>query len=282
MNDAIKAAPGTARPFLFAIPKHLAPAPGVPALAPVVPRPDTEKPTTTAPEMPWSGPFNAGPYWAGETVFVVASGPSIMHTNFETIRGRKVICINSSFERVPFADILYFGDARWYEENKTTINTSFKGRVVTVTNAAKSKRFLKLSRLKPESQATGFSDRRDTVASQRTSLQGAMNLAAHLCAATNGPVGNIVLIGADMGRDDKNNSHGHKPHKWINRPGNVTWDEQMRHLKWIVPHLQTRGIRVLNCSLTSRIPWWPKMTLQDFLTLEKLSEKGGWNWADKI
>lgn len=235
-----------------------------------------------APPMPLCGPWSVGPYWAGETVFVVASGPSIRDTDFELIRGRKIICVNSSYERVPFADILYFGDGRWWDAHKITLNTTFKGRVVTCSGIAKSKRLLKLHRMKPESQATGYSDRRDMIASQRTSLQGAMNLAGHLIAPSSGKAGNIVLIGADMGRAADGSSHGHTPHKWVNRPGNITWDEQMRHLKWIVPHLQKRGIKVVNASMTSRIPWFPKMTLQEFLSLEKVARKGGWDWASKL
>jgi hypothetical protein len=95
-----------------------------------------------------------------------------------------------------------------------------------------------------------------------------MNLAAHLNSDEK-VKGKIVLLGADMARDVKSGvSHGHTPHKWPTRPGNVTWDEQMRHLKWIVPHLRERGIEVVNCSMESRIPWWTKRTLEDFLKSE--------------
>jgi len=122
--------------------------------------------------------------------------------------------------------------------------------------------------MKPDSVATGFQASREGVASQRTSLQGGMNLAAHL-NSDDKIKGKIVLIGADMGRDPATNiSHGHRPHKWVPRPGNITWDEQMRHLKWIVPHLRDRGIEVTNCNMISRIPWWPKMTLEEYLSKE--------------
>ncbi len=242
-----------------------------------------ETPPLESPPMPLCGPWSIYPHWAGETVFVIGSGPSIRDTDFELIRGRKIICVNSSYERVPFADLLYFGDGRWWEHHKIKLNTEFKGRIVTCSGIAKSKRLLKIGRMKPESQATGFSARRDLVASQRTSIQGAMNMAAHLMTPLDGgKPGNIVLIGADMGRAADGTSHGHKPHKWLPRPGNIVWDEQMRHLKWIVPHLWDRGIKVVNCSTVSRIPWFPKMTLQEFLTLEKVARKGGWDWATKL
>jgi len=214
------------------------------------------------------GPWTINPYWLGETVFVVGSGPSILKTNFELIRGRKIICINSSYEIVPFASMVYFGDGRWWTEHKNALN-KFPGHVVTCSGLVRSNKVLRIHRMKPTNQETGFQYSREGVASQRTSLQGGMNLAAHL-NSNERIKGKIVLLGADMGRDPVTNvSHGHKPHKWPPRPGNVTWDEQMRHLKWIVPHLLKLGIEVTNCSATTRIPWWPRMPLEEFLEKEK-------------
>jgi hypothetical protein len=216
--------------------------------------------------IPIGGPWTMNPYWLGETVFVVASGPSIKRVNFELIRGRKIICINSSFELVPFASIVYFGDGRWYNEHKVALN-EFKGHRVTCSGLVKSKIVLRVNRFKP-ADGVGFHEHRDGLASQRTSLQGGMNMAAHL--NSNDKIkGKIVLIGADMGRDPvTGESHGHKPHRWPSRAGNITWDEQMRHLKWIVKPLQDRGIEVFNTSLGSRIPWWPKISLEEFLKKE--------------
>lgn len=214
------------------------------------------------PMIPPGGPWRVAPLWQGETVFVIAGGPSVAELDLETIRGRKVIAVNSSYERAPFAQFIFFGDGRWHEDHKDNLE-SFAGRLVTVSNMPTDPRILKLKRFKP-SGGLGFAESNDTLASQRTSLQGAMNLAAHLGAKR------IVLLGADMARAANGRSHHHKPHRWTNRPGNVTWDEQLPHLKWIVTPLARRGIEVVNCSLVSRITWWPKMSLSEFLDLEKV------------
>jgi hypothetical protein len=258
----------TARPFFVNIRRPFVPPTGASAPG-------------TLPPIPDSGQWFVRPHWLGETVFIVASGPSIADVDFELIRGRRIICVNSSYERVPFADIVYFGDGRWWEEHKRAL-AGLSCRVVTCSGLPRGKSLLRVGRMKPENPATGFSERRDVVASQRTSLQGAMNLAAHMIYADGGPVGSIVLVGADMGRSKDGRSHGHTPHKWVNRPGNITWDEQMRHLKWIAAPLRKRGIAVVNASPVSRIPWWPKMSLQEFLTMEKLASKGGWDWRRGI
>ena len=72
--------------------------------------------------------------WEGETVFIVGGGPSVLGVDLEVLRGRRVIVINSSVYAVPWADFLYFGDWRWWNEpeNQAAV-ASFAGRVVTVS-----------------------------------------------------------------------------------------------------------------------------------------------------
>ena len=257
-----------ARPRLDASRFMVAPPFVAPTVAPPVVIRKTEPASGVLPPIPFGGEWEIQPHYLGETIFVVASGPSLLKVNYELLRGRKIICVNSSVEHFPFASFLYFGDGRWWAENKKKFG-NFAGHVLSCSGLVTSKRVLKVSRLKPINPATGFSESRKGLASQRTSLQGGMNLAAHLCSDGK-TAGKIVLVAADMGRDPETGiSHGHKPHKWTNRPGNVTWDEQMRHLKWIAAPLQRKGIPVINTSMVSRIPWWPKMTLEKFLEEEK-------------
>lgn len=207
--------------------------------------------TLTPKPTPWSVPKE----WQGETAYIVAGGPSVKQQNLELLRGRRVIVVNSSYLAVPFADILFFGDARWYNEHRRqqTIN-SFKGRVVTCSAAVRGPNILGLTRVNPP---PGFCEEPTKVASQRTNLQGAMNLAAHL------GINRIVLLGADMGRAEDGTTHHHDAHPWKNAPGNACWDMQMEHLALIVEPLKARGIEVINTSSVSRIPWWPKKTLEE-------------------
>ena len=78
----------------------------------------------------WSVPRE----WPGETVFIVGGGPSVLGQDLNALRGRRVIAINSSVHAVPWADILYFADWRWwYEPENRAAATSFAGRVVTTS-----------------------------------------------------------------------------------------------------------------------------------------------------
>ena len=192
-----------------------------------------------------------GPAWEGQTAFIVAGGPSVKTQNLELLNGRKVIVINSSVHVYPRADILFFGDSRWYRdcaENRAAV-LAFQGLVVTTSGMIKAPNIKNMIKIHPPGLAT---DRRALMV-KRTSLTGAINLAVHL------GVKSIVLLGAD-GCAHNGQTHHHKPHKWPVRAG--CWDEQKRDLLTIVKPLVARGIKVINASPGSAYAdLWPVTTL---------------------
>lgn len=201
----------------------------------------------------WSVPRE----WAGETAFIVGGGPSVSKQPVDRLRGRRVIAINSSYELVPWADVLFFGDARWFREiHHQQFIAGFKGRVVTVAvNITRSPKVLLLEKVKPP----GLSDKPDAVTMLHTSMTGAINVAAHFGAAR------ICLLGAD-GRADGKRTHHHSPHRWPVRPG--AWDLQRDELRTTMKPLKKRGIKVVNCSPGSAWDLWPIMSLDEFLHAE--------------
>lgn len=192
--------------------------------------------------------------WPDETAFIVAGGPSVSGIDLSLLKGRRVIVVNSSFTAVPFADFLFFADARWWLEYGARTK-GFGGRIVTVAKALGDKRLLRLHKVKPP---PGLTSKPSHVAMQRTSLHGAMNLAFHL------GVNRIVLLGADMRAAKDGRTHHHKPHKWRVKP--TAWTKQMQDLRMIAAPLAEKGVEVINCSAVSRIDWWPKVDrLEDCL-----------------
>jgi hypothetical protein len=204
--------------------------------------------------------------WPGETAYVVGGGPSLRNVDLACLKGRRVIVVNSSYQLVPFADYLFFGDQRWWLEHDWRPEMqNFRGQIVTCSTSVSHLRVHKVNRrLPPE---IGLAVENDAVVSQRTSTQGAMNLAFHL------GVKRIVLVGIDMGRAPDGASHHHKPHPWPPRPGNVVWDEQLEQLQHIVGPLKRHGVEVINTSPVSRIEWWPKMSLQAALESDNVGRK---------
>ena len=86
-------------------------------------------------------PWRPTKEWAGETAFIVGGGPSALHADLSTLRGRKVIAINSSWRAMPWADFLVFSDNRWWaehgpillDESQRQRPAVFGGRIVAVT-----------------------------------------------------------------------------------------------------------------------------------------------------
>jgi len=207
----------------------------------------------------------ASPDWRGETVFIVGGGTSVRQQNLELLRGRRVIAVNSSYEAVPFADYVFFGDSRWWKEHQSRPALQpFRGRLVTVAKAARGPGLKRMLRVRPP---PGLATNPAHLASQRTSIQGAMNLAVHkIGALLPGAIGGkIVLLGADMCRDENGVSHHHAAHPWKNKPGNKTWEVQQTQLCLIVDHLKKLRVEVINTSPISLLTWWPKATLESTL-----------------
>jgi hypothetical protein len=194
--------------------------------------------------------------WSGETVFIVAGGPSVADQDTDRLKGRNVIVVNSSYERCPFAQYLFFGDRSWWARHSAKVLKSFEGRIVTTSMVANSNgRLHRLKRIPPSSAPLATNP--SNVVWKNTSLHGAINIAVHTGA------GRIVLLGADMRKAPDGRSHHHTPHPKPSRPG--CWGQHMRQLKLTAEPLQKLGIDVVNASPVSLIDWWPKVRFEDCL-----------------
>lgn len=177
--------------------------------------------------------------WPGETVFILAGGPSVLEQNLELIRGRNVIAINSSIHAAPWAKFLYFGDWRWWnvpENNDAAMK--FGGRIVTTSLLVRNNRVLLCRRVNPP----GLSLERDTLMQKFTSLTAATNLAMHLI----GPGGTIVWLGADGCYRADGRTHHHKPHPFSRRVD--CFEKQYEDLITIIPTLKALQIAAFNAS----------------------------------
>jgi len=202
----------------------------------------------------WSVPRE----WPGETVFIVGGGPSVREAELEDLRGRRVIAINSSVYAVPWADFLYFGDWRWWNEpdNRAAV-ANFRGRVVTVSRMCSEDRKVLMCRA---DKPPGLARQHDSLMQKFTSLTAATNLAAHLI----GPGGTIVWLGADGKLAADGRSHHHPPHRWPHRAG--CYDKQHADLVTIVPSLRALKITAYNASPgTAWGDLLPVISLQDIV-----------------
>jgi hypothetical protein len=168
-----------------------------------------------------------------------------------------VIVINSSVHAMPWADVLYFGDFRWWNEpdNRAAV-ASFAGRIVTTSQMVADPKVLHCRKTNPP----GLAQERNSLMQKWTSLTAATNLAAHLV----GLGGTIVWLGADGKVADGGRTHHHKPHRWPHKLG--CYDKQKTDLMTIVPSLQLMKITAFNASPgTAWIDVLPVINLQDVL-----------------
>lgn len=208
---------------------------------------------------PKPAPFWMVPHeWPGECCYIVAGGPSVADIDLEQLRGRRVIVINSSVYAVPWADILYFGDWRWWaeRENKAAA-ASFGGRVVTTSRLVNDPKILVCRKTNPP----GLSQSRDSLTQKWTSLTAATNLAAHLV----GRGGTIVWLGADGKPAADGRVWHHRPHRWGPKP--ERYDRHRADIATMAGPLQQMGVTLLNASPGSAYAdLWPVVDLQDVLS----------------
>lgn len=192
--------------------------------------------------------------WDGATAFIIAGGPSVTQEMIDKLRGRKVLAINSSWESAPWADYLFFGDMRWYLQNKK-IETEFPGKILSVDQIPQPSRALRLRRV----TTPGLCASPDSVMINRTSLTAAINILVHL------GVKKIPMIGADGKTSSDGRTHHHQPHKWPQRSN--CWDQQRSDLEGIVASVKAAGVEAFNCNPDSAFRMFPFIDFEAALAL---------------
>lgn len=200
------------------------------------------------PEPFWQVPRE----WDGQSVFVIAGGPSVTQEQVDKLQGRRVIAIKLSVEKAPFADVLFFADPKWFVDHKPVVK-GFKGIVATSAILNGVDWLKKLRKTDPP----GLCVTPDGVMVRRTSTTGAINLAVHYGAKQ------IVLLGADGKVGLKGETHHHAPHPLPKRPD--FFGDQRRDLESLVEPLRTRGIKIFNTNSESTFRMFPFAPLDEVL-----------------
>jgi hypothetical protein len=191
--------------------------------------------------------------WPEQTVFVVACGPSLASVDLELIRGFPVIAVNRSFEAVPWADILYFSDARFFRWYETGI-LAFQAQKYTVTSERKLNHPA-ITNLRKFSYQ-GLAGDPHYVCTGNNSGYAAINVAFHTGARR------ICLLGFDM-KSQKGRHHWHGDHP-------VAYQEKvyrklLLHYPTLITPLSNAGVEVFNCNLDSDLKCFPLIPLQRVL-----------------
>jgi len=195
--------------------------------------------------------------WAGQTVAILASGPSLTDAQIETARaaqaaGRaRIVAINNTWRRAPFADALYASDAAWWRHYRP----AFTGERWSRSMAA------------PEFGARycpGIAGDRLSTDPARIHFGGfsgfqAVNLAFLLGAAK------IVLAGFDCAPAGAL-SHWHGDHpRGLNNPGPANFAAWCAVLDPAAADLAAQGVEPVNSTIGGALQAWPRQPLEEAL-----------------
>lgn len=205
------------------------------------------------------------PLFQGETVFCLASGPSLTQEVCDKIKGRAAIVVNVSFRLAPWAPVWFFTDSHIYERYRDEV-AAWPGEVMTMSRTAKREMPDKVKRVKGEGDPSfpplGFPPLGAPVIRQgRSSGHTAVSLAIALGAKR------VVLLGYDM-RVVDGREHHHSEHK-----GPRDLDQYAREFVpafagWNAAALKA-GVRILNCTPGSAVTEFPFADLDEVLHCDR-------------
>lgn len=177
--------------------------------------------------------------------------------------GMAAIAVNNGYEYAPWANMLYACDARWWREYSSRGVcggagwVSFAGIKVTLEPPIDTA----IHRV-GNGGPWGFDPRPDHVRTGKNSGCQAAHIAAHAGARR------ILLLGCDC-RNDGARAHEFGEHRWFSGkvPDFRDMGSFIKGWQALATELAARGVEVINCSPHSAIDCFPKMTVQDALTM---------------
>lgn len=203
----------------------------------------------------------------GETVFVCASGPSLIGFDYSRLAGRNVIAINREHEVIPTAQVLWWSDARYWRgeiEGRPT-RDSLMGHAAPY-KATCQMDYRPTDELPPEiieyrfTGTRGFDPDPRCLRSGNNGAYAATHLAAHLGAKR------IVLLGVDMRYGAKGQSHRHTGHGMMHAEATLT-TLMLPHFRTLAEPLAERGVEVINASPDSALTIWPRCSIDQGLVI---------------
>lgn len=197
--------------------------------------------------------------WRGETVAIVACGPSARNADVEALKGRvKVIAIKEAFNRLaPFADVVYGCEASWWRYAEGL--PDFKGLKLAWDGAVVP---FHLHRFK-------LRDRQlDQILVAEPGVIGAgghsgfqaLNIAVQFGAKR------VLLVGYDMHAGGGVHFYGRNFWTKANNPDESCFPRWVRGMDNAAKTLTALGVEVVNASPVSRITAFRKASIADTLT----------------
>lgn len=186
------------------------------------------------------------PCWNGETIYILAGGPGLDLVDLERLKGSRVIAINFSFLKVPWADVVYGTDENFWVAMVDDVSAS--ALKVTVAPGAPDG-VLKLE----NTGLCGLEEKPTGLRIGWTSTYAAINLAFHFGARR------IVLMGMDMKVADGRTHWSGYPRADARMKSDPDFCRKylMPNFDSLVAPLAAREVEVLNATIGSALTCFP-------------------------
>lgn len=205
-------------------------------------------------------PWKIPQVWPGERCYILGGGPSLPVAELPALRSQRVIAVNNAYKVAPWADVMIFGDSRWYKEHGAGL-LDFAG--LKVTTAVQWAKEAGLRWVRKELMPFGVTTDPCALRWNLSTGACALNLAASLGACE------IVLLGFDMKRAQDGSSNFHTDY----RPQrNNPYPRFLRPFPAIKRDLDKLGVRVFNATPDSALTVWPSVTLGEVM-LQEIGER---------
>lgn len=182
--------------------------------------------------------------WRGQTVAVIASGPSLTQADCDLIEsaGLTTVAVNSSWKLARFADVLYAGDFAWWKAYGHEVD-------IPAERWSCARQAVHHFRTKLHS----------TYGGEFNSGQRAIQFAVERGAAR------VILLGFDGSL--RHGVHWHGPHEKTGNPDEVKVKKWRRQFALVASQAKRAGCEVVNCSRHTELTCFPLESLESALEL---------------
>jgi len=193
------------------------------------------------------------PIWRGKTIFILCGGPSFDPVWAERLRRKNVIGCNDAYKLGgDVVNYCHFLDLSWWLEHREAAQ-GYTGTFTTCCRLVHDPNVWVLGARKKGVQIA----RPDVVGHNRNTGLSAINVAVLFGAAK------IILLGMDMQAGGDGETHWYKRRR---RANSSSLRMHRRFALEVAEDLELiGGIKVINASPESKIPYWPKMNPEEAL-----------------
>lgn len=189
----------------------------------------------------------------------IASGPSLTQEQIDLCVAARpdwhVLVVNTTWERVPTADVLYAVDQSWWDLYLPSVRARFQGECWTGSRLVAHQAGIHFIKVRG---TPGLSKEPGTVSSGGNSGYQAIGLAVHFGARE------LVLVGYDMQRTyGMKHWHGDHPPPLAQEIPVEGW---RRSFDSLAVDLTAAGVRVTNCTRETALECFPRGELQQCLS----------------